>query len=181
MAGTEFDTPHHNPYQTPTASVETSVDESSFELAGRGARLAAVIIDALAVGGVAAIAGIAAAIVIPQISHGGARPPTIVWVILGAIMSFGILGILFYQCVLLHRNGQTIGKKTLGLKVVRDDGSRCGLRRYVFLRGLPMWILGAIPLIGYIVGLVDPLLIFRESRQCLHDQIASTIVIMARN
>jgi len=39
--------------------------------------------------------------------------------------------------------------------------------------------LGLIPVIGYIFGLVDSLLIFGEPRQCLHDKFADTIVIKA--
>jgi len=81
---------------------------------------------------------------------------------------------------LVHRNGQTIGKKMLGIKVVRTDGSRATVARIFWVRNVPVLLLGAIPLyIGDLFSLVDALLIFRASNQCLHDQFADTIVINA--
>ena len=81
---------------------------------------------------------------------------------------------------LVHRNGQTIGKKMLGIKVVRTDGSRATVARIFWMRNVPFLLLGAIPLyIGDLFTLADSLLIFRASNQCLHDQFADTIVINA--
>jgi uncharacterized RDD family membrane protein YckC len=73
------------------------------------------------------------------------------------------------------RNGQTIGKKLLGIKVVRSDGSKASLGRIFWLRNVVNTVLGFIPL----YGIVDLLLIFGEARQCVHDKIADTIVIKA--
>ena len=36
-----------------------------------------------------------------------------------------------------------------------------------------------VPIVGAFYALVDCLLIFRESRRCLHDNIADTIVVTA--
>jgi len=49
------------------------------------------------------------------------------------------------------------------------------------LRILPVTIAGSIPYlrIGNLISLVDILLIFRSSRQRLHDQLADTIVVDA--
>ena len=52
---------------------------------------------------------------------------------------------------------------------------------------LPVWqivpwpwgLLGLVPLIGWLFALADALLIFRDSRKCLHDNIADTIVVTA--
>jgi uncharacterized RDD family membrane protein YckC len=75
----------------------------------------------------------------------------------------------------VSRNGQSIGKKLLGIKVVRSDGSKASLGRIFLLRNVVNTLLGIIPL----YGLVDALLIFGEARQCVHDKIADTIVIKA--
>ncbi len=80
---------------------------------------------------------------------------------------------------LVHRNGQTIGKKLVGIKVVRTDSSRATLGRILWLRNVPFWVVSFIPVVGQVVSLVDALLIFRASRQCLHDQVAGTIVVDA--
>jgi uncharacterized RDD family membrane protein YckC len=71
------------------------------------------------------------------------------------------------------RNGQSIAKKLLKIKVVRSDGSRASLGRIFWLRNVVNGLLSIIP--AY--GIVDVLFIFGESRQCLHDKIADTIVI----
>ena len=73
------------------------------------------------------------------------------------------------------RNGQSIAKKILGIKVVRSDGSPASLARIFWLRNVVNWFVSIIPL--YFV--IDGLFIFGESRQCVHDKIADTIVIRA--
>ena len=58
----------------------------------------------------------------------------------------------------------------------RSTGSfaRIFLLRNV-INGLP----NLLPYVGWLYQLVDPLLIYQESRQCLHDKIADTIVVRA--
>jgi uncharacterized RDD family membrane protein YckC len=58
---------------------------------------------------------------------------------------------------------------------VRVDGSPVSLGRLILLRNVVVWVLSLIPMFG----IVDVLFIFGESRQCLHDRIADTIVIKA--
>jgi uncharacterized RDD family membrane protein YckC len=159
-----------NVYAPPQARVADVQTAGEFELAGRGTRLVAVLVDGLTF----ALTGIVAAIVIPAVAK-SPNGATIAVTVLGAVM----LALLVVNIVLLHRNGQTIGKRTMGIKVVMSNGNRIGVLRIFFLRFLPVAILGAIPLAGFVIGLLDPLLIFRESRQCLHDSIADTIVIKA--
>ena len=92
------------------------------------------------------------------------------------------LGILVYFAInsyLLATNGQTIGKRMVGTKIVRTDGSAAGFARILFLRFLPLAVVGCIPVLGSLIGLVDALFIFRESHKCLHDEIADTIVVYA--
>jgi uncharacterized RDD family membrane protein YckC len=80
---------------------------------------------------------------------------------------------------LLARYGQTVGKWLCGIRVVRTNRSKVGLWRILALRELPFVVLAATPVfyILPVLTIVDALLIFRASRQCLHDQIADTIVI----
>jgi uncharacterized RDD family membrane protein YckC len=80
--------------------------------------------------------------------------------------------------------GQTIGKKLLSIKVVKDtdeevDSKTMWLRSVIYLLmqiSLPVYdiILG-------IVSIVDILMIFSENRRTLHDRIAKTKVIDLRN
>ena len=81
--------------------------------------------------------------------------------------------------ILVHRNGQTIGKKLVGIKVVRKDGSRATLARIFWLRYFVNTLFSLIPVIGSLYALVDLLFIFGEAKRCCHDYIADTIVIQA--
>ncbi|TJZ79099.1 RDD family protein [Chitiniphilus eburneus] len=165
-----------NPYAATTVDLQQNASDD-LELAGRGTRLGAVLLDGL-FGTIAGIPLIAAAIATPAMFQAGVSPGAglMVGIVIGSLL---LLAFVIYNFVLVHRNGQTLGKKVLGIKIVRQDGSRCGLRRYVFIRYLPIALLSMIPLVGVIVSLLDPLLIFRESRHCLHDDIAGTIVVRA--
>jgi len=76
----------------------------------------------------------------------------------------------------LLRDGQTLGKKALGIKIVTQDdlpvalGGLC--RRYAVYWGLPL-----IPVIGAILNLINLLVIFGDSHRCGHDRVGGTKVI----
>ena len=58
---------------------------------------------------------------------------------------------------------------------MRSDGSDATLGRIFWLRNVVNALIAIIPL----YSLIDILFIFGESRQCLHDKIADTIVVKA--
>jgi uncharacterized RDD family membrane protein YckC len=86
---------------------------------------------------------------------------------------------LVLHAFLLVRRGQTIGKAILGLRIVRSDGSKPAPFRLIGVRYGLFYALMIVPMAGVAVMLVDVLLIFRKSRQCLHDSAADTIVVKA--
>ena len=159
----------YNPYQTPNAYVEDVTGDVDGELAGRGTRLGAVIVDGL----IFMIPGVFAGFGFAALRHAGG---------IGIAMVVGLIGLIvlvIINLVMLHRSGQTIGKRLLGVKIVRTNGDRAGLTRIFFLRSLVPGLFGSIPLAGPVFTIVDSLFIFRESRRCVHDLIADTIVIQA--
>jgi len=79
--------------------------------------------------------------------------------------------------VLVARNGQTVGKKLLHIKVVRSDGSPAGLGRIFWLRNVVNMVPSMLPFVGIAYTLLDLLLIYGVRQQCLHDLIADTIVV----
>lgn len=170
-----------NQYAPPKSAV-ADVGEEGSQLASRIARLAAVTLDGLL--GFIAFAP-AYATNFDQIAQAANRNPWSVWVGLartGGWFYFGALVaviVLIVDLMLLARNGQTIGKKLLGIKVVRVDGSPVTLFRVFFLRYVCNTFLSLIPLLGSLYGLVDCLMIFGEKRRTIHDYIADTIVIKA--
>jgi len=94
-------------------------------------------------------------------------------------MAPGYLICIVVQVWCLYAYGGTLAKKLLGLRIVRTDGSRASAVRLIFGRGLVAMLPAMIPFLGMIYFLVDSLMIFRDSRQCLHDQIADTLVVTA--
>jgi len=170
----------NNPYRPPTAAVAETGTVGTV-LAGRWARLGAVLLDGLIFSTMVytplLLAGFSS-IFIALIT----RQP-LVWV---ASMFIGaaVAGAMFLVWVVLtiifvNRNGQTIAKKLIGIKVVRKDGSKAALSRIFWLRNVVNMLPSLIPIFGAIYGLVDALFIFSDTRQCLHDRIADTIVVHA--
>ncbi|NOK02929.1 MULTISPECIES: RDD family protein [Myxococcus] len=86
------------------------------------------------------------------------------------------LFVLLVQANLIRGTGASLGKRLLGIRVVRGDGLPAEVWRIALLRNaLPM------ALCGYCVwfGLVDALFIVGEERRCLHDWVAGTRVVKA--
>lgn len=170
--------PSDNPYAAPTARVDDA-PTGDLELADRGIRLVATIVDGLVILVPVAFVGIIAAIMIPAMSgnNGMSQGGEIVLGIVGVAVILVMIAVLVINMVLLHRNGQTIAKRWFKIKVLRSDGSRCSLPRIIFARWLPTALLSRIPLLGIAVALTDALMIFRDDHRCLHDLIADTIVV----
>jgi uncharacterized RDD family membrane protein YckC len=169
-------------YRPPEAPL-TDAPAAPLELAERAARLGAKCVDGLAVLGVMLAAGIVAAIgitVLVAVRGAGLdrRFGFPVAALLAGLLAFlAMVGLVIWNCVWLKRYGQTVGKRALGIRIVRSDGSRAGLGRIFGLRYLPLILLGSIPYLGFLITLADYLLIFRDNRKCLHDQFADTIVV----
>lgn len=161
-----------NRFAPPTAEV-ADVATGDTELAGRGMRLLSVIIDGLIQGAIYWILTLVAF---------RALDPSKGSIGVGMIVGQLVLGFVLFVLVqgyLLHTQGQTVGKKLLGMRIVRTNGERATLGRLLGLRYLVGWVLVMIPFVGAIYALVDCLMIFRDSRKCLHDNIADTIVVKA--
>ena len=176
-------TAQQNPYAPPKAEVSDASETEVVEPASRAIRFGAAMLDLL----VGLVVGLPVLIVIVPawISAGGA--PTA----LSASMSASIMGgaaalttllavvWLVVTFIFVKRNQQTIGKKIVGIKVVRSDGSKASLARIFWLRNIVNALPGLIPFVGNLYGLVDHLFIFGSKRQCVHDKIADTIVVKA--
>jgi uncharacterized RDD family membrane protein YckC len=161
---------YHNPYAPPVSPISHYGNQPDKPLAGRGARLGASLLD-----------GIVAVFAIIPIGMGAGQvnsetgATTSMGTVLMGIGALAFLGLLIYQLVLLAKQGQTLGKKWLGIRIVRNDGSPASFGRTFGLRMLLNGLIGFIPL----YGLVDILFIFAEDRRCLHDKLADTKVVVA--
>lgn len=165
-----------NPYRGPESSDTQALPED--ELAGRGTRLGAAIIDVI----------IMVAILLPLMYMGGYFKAAMAAAAAGSSVGHGIelmwnlIGIAVFalvQSIPLNATGQTWGKKLLKIKIVDLAGGKPPLGRLLGLRYFPVQLGSSIPFIGPVIGLVDVLLIFRGDRRCGHDLIAGTRVVHA--
>jgi uncharacterized RDD family membrane protein YckC len=164
-----------NPYAPPRAEVR-DFDSAPLILAGRGTRLVGSILDGLIFAAMVYLPAIVVYGVLGGFQTDSDATPEDVAI--GFAILVGVVGLI--ACCLLNllfviRNSQSIAKKLLGIKVVRSDGSHASLARIFWLRNIVNGLLGAIPL----YSLIDPLFIFGDQRQCVHDKLADTIVIQA--
>ena len=102
-----------------------------------------------------------------------------------ALIGLGAFSFLIVQIVMLSIRGQTIGKRLLGIRIVRNlDGSNPGFARAWLLRSLVVGLIGMLigtllPMVGNLFPIVNYGFIFRADRRCLHDLIADTKVVKA--
>ena len=175
----------YNPYAPPSADVDQGLQHRTedYVLADRGTRLGAVLID-----GLLAFASILPGMVlfVAMAGFDNLDPARMLrrmddgMIFLGiGVMVLMMLAFQIYQWYLISTTGQTLAKRWLGIKIVRLDGSDVGFVNGVILRSWVIGAIGQIPIVGGLVALVNPLMIFGEERRCLHDHIASTRVIVA--
>ncbi|MES2935460.1 MAG: RDD family protein [Pseudomonadota bacterium] len=158
-----------NPYAATAQDLDIAHPDEQ-QLAGRGTRLAAKLLDSVP----PLLIAIATAVLIQIL--GTDNQATMI--IAGVLGGLGILAFMGYQLVLISRHGQTFGKRKKNIRVLRvQSGEICGLGRYFWLRAAVPTMMSIIPLVGPIFSLVDILMIFGTDRRCLHDLIADTKVV----
>ncbi len=137
----------------------------SLELAGRGTRLGARLID------LGLYVVLAFGIGFFQVLFGAGDGP-----LSGAFLWGAMIALTLYQWYLLTAYGQTIGKQMLKIKIVKvDTKENGGLVPNVLLREIVNGIISFVPF----YALVDVLFIFSEDQRCIHDRIAGTQVVSA--
>ena len=164
-----------NPYAPPRAAVKDVRDPHATAVpADRGTRLGATMLDGVIfaalvylplffVGFMAGFSG----------SRGAEMGPYVAAA--GLVTVAGFITWCWFTVKFVRQNGQSIAKRMLGIKVVRCDGTSISLGRIFWLRNILNGFISIVPF----YGLIDALFIFGESRQCLHDKLADTIVVIA--
>ena len=90
------------------------------------------------------------------------------------IQLWGIGLALAYALYFIRKNDATPGKKALGLRLLRADGSKLSKGRIVG-RYFAEWLSSLTLLIGYLMAAFD-----KEQRRALHDRVCDTRVIDVR-
>ncbi len=113
------------------------------------------------------------------------------------ILNFGsILGLIIYSIVanavgaaafvainwfLLNTRGQTVGKMVMKTKIVSEtNGGQLPAADVLLKRYVPIWVAGVVPYLGGLAVLVDALMVFRQNRHRLVDDLAGTKVISVK-
>ena len=163
----------HNPYGSPEAVV---ADLSDIHLAGRGERLGAAIIDTIILLVILAPLMFVGGYWQAAMSGDGEIPfgTALLW----AAVGFAVFVVV--QWVPLNANGQTWGKRLLGIRIVDMDGAKPPIGRLIGLRYLPVQVATNVPVVGMLLALANVLLIFRGDRRCGHDLVAGTQVVKGR-
>ena len=165
-----------NPYAPPRAAVLDIADPNApTALADRGTRLGAAILDGIIFAGMVYVPILIAAAIAGFAGRAGGDTTGAAFIVAGAVALAGFVVWCWLTIKYVTHNGQSIAKKLLAIKVVRADGSPVTLGRIFWLRNFVNGLISIIPL----YGLIDALFIFNESRQCLHDKIAGTVVVKA--
>ena len=180
--------PVENPFAPPAEHADLPLQHATFEqwnLATYGQRLGGAIIDGL-LSMATAIPGAIGWFVSMREQWDGSQPaaadPEQAFgsVMQGvALIMIGPLILGIYQWYLITKTGQTLAKKWLGMRIVREgSGELPGFVHGVLLRNWLFFFAGMIPYLGSCVGLADAIAIFfGERRQTLHDRVAGTLVI----
>lgn len=166
-----------NPYAPPRAPVsDTTLEAGDQELAGRGTRLGAFVLDSIILGIVIA------PYVIGTDYMDRAMQGQVGTSDLLQLSLVTLIGFLVVNGYLLHKYGQSIGKRLLGIRIVAaTDGQLVSLNKIFGLRYVPMQLVGVVPFVGTVLPILDVLFIFREDRRCLHDLIAGTKVVKVKS
>lgn len=162
-----------NIYAPPEADLEiTNSPSSEVQLAARSARFSGAFIDGL----------LGLVTTLPIMYFGGfwdkamsGQVSLVDYVIYAAV---GFVIFLLLHGYLLAKNGQTIGKKLAGTRIVSaSNGEILPLWKVVLIRSILPGLVVYIPAIGQLLLLVDYLFIYRKNKRCVHDLIADTNVV----
>ena len=147
--------------------VQAGVDRQRMTYAGFWMRFGAQVLDTL-IWGVPAYAIFVA--VMMYVSQNPARVAP--WIILVAYVPLYVCPILYEALMLSLKNGQTIGKLALRIRVVRPDGSP--------ITPAHAWGRAAIRLVLSCLVIVDFLsMFFTDEKTTLHDMVAGTRVVVS--
>jgi len=110
-----------------------------------------------------------------QITNLGPFLATFLLVYFGAIVLV-LLGTYLYEVELMHRTGQTVGKRVMKLRIIPVEPGRQLTRGAAAKRWATYQLLGTVvPLFSWLDGLWQ--LWDKPYQQCLHDKAASTVVV----
>jgi uncharacterized RDD family membrane protein YckC len=145
------------------------------QLAGRGRRLVATLIDMLLVPALSVLL-----IMITGVVEHAEDFRSAMWVL--HVFLLAVLSYLILNGYWLFTRGQTVGKRLMKIAIVATaSGERAAFWKLICIRALffPLLFVVIVPALCWLpIG--DQLFVFAKSRRCLHDFAAGTSVVRAR-
>ena len=175
--------PQQPPGYTPYNAPPPGWNAPNQELADVGPRILAYLIDSLIIGaiiGVAyAIVGILVAVLAGATATAGDAGQAAggVFILLICLVLIPVsLGVTFFNLIYLagKNNGQTIGKKIMKIRIVKEAGGSFGYMDAFLRNVVGYWISSLVCDLGFIWGLFD------ARHQTWHDKIFKTVVVKAQ-
>lgn len=144
--------------------VRSGVDRTTLQLAGIGKRFGAVFIDGLIIN--LPLYVIVFVFMFGAISEGGQPNPLLNFIGL----PFAFVNLIYEGLMTQHKQGRTLGKMALKVRVVRPDGSQISAGQ-AWGRAAMRLLLGCLWIVDYIPAF------FTQEKTTLHDMIAGTRVV----
>ena len=145
--------------------VRSGVDRTRLQLAGIGRRFGALVIDRLIV-----IGPLYALFLISMFATMNAKGEPSPWVFV--LLLPLLFGLPVYEGLMLqHKNGQTLGKMALRVRVVRADGSPITAGQAWGRSAMRFVLEGCISFVDYIPAF------FTQEKTALHDMVSTTRVV----
>jgi uncharacterized RDD family membrane protein YckC len=151
--------------------VQSGTAPGSLELASVGRRWLGVIVDQLALGGVAFVVVMLAAMGLAVTGRPGQQPSPVASALFLVVYLLTVFGLpIAYDGYMVQTRGQTFGKMALGVKVVNPDGSD--------VAPWQAWARAAVKLLlGSCLGITYLPALFTREKTTVHDMVAKTRVV----
>lgn len=146
--------------------------------ASMGARLGARLLDGLIVGVPASVLFFVVTLGAVAAAPNSDEPPAWFYVVLVLLFLLTIVAAALYEILLTARTGSTLGKRVVGIRVTRSDGSPVSTGAAA-KRWAVYYLPNLVPLLGSIWALLVAISPFFDSprRQGWHNKVADTVVV----
>lgn len=141
---------------------------AGLQLAPLGNRFAAMFIDGLII-----YVPTMALLFVAVFALAGTHNEDAVIVAMFSVLILWWIGTLVYEALLLARNGQTLGKRIMHVRVVRPDGSAISTAQAWGRSALRAVLISAFSLLNYVPAFAT------KDKTCVHDLVAGTRVVRA--
>lgn len=157
-------------YAPPKADL--AIDTQNSYLASRWSRLFASLLDSLTI----------MAVTLPTMYFTGGFDQIVAGIEPSILYNLSIAGLAMFVFFIINanfliKNGQTLGKKALGIKIVDLEGNLPTMKDHLLKRYATYFLPGQVPIAGQIFSFVNILFIFGKQKRCVHDLFAGTVVI----